>query len=860
MESLVPPSYEEATTKDHWAIIARYIQSSDLCAACLVCRRWDEIFAPCLWGNPASHFGTENDRVYGEHLRILESNDTYLYALVALTTFKRTLPRARLSVRQLTHTLHLPPAQSELYDGPHTGWLRDVLEHLPNLQSLIVSELPFFDHSALLALRRNAKDQDSTAESNISTFRLRLLIATNCSNTTSTSLAAAFLHWPNLVFLDLSNTLAARDPAVLSSLSLMKALQVLKLRHVQLRDEDVAVLATAFGLRVRSLDIRDNRITDASIRTLLSLCFHPMRDIQGIQRQQGRFLPDAAQEDWPAGMSRNDSYLKNDFRGEDLDDRFLRRLTQGVVSRLPSEDLLPTGLTHLYISNNFVSVEGLTSLVKTQNLHVLDAGSVDAARSLARLRTRSSVSRQLEFSNLLPGVEKLTPVLEEYASENLAYLRIHYAVVTETPPVNDDVLSPHELHSEEAPKSELEAVDNTWHELGDAAPLYEMPEGSTTPLQELPANPFHAVAATLSNGNTDPVLKDQIPKRGSMFAPELDVLRTVQDLVVKDEIVILSATGFGPSGRPLNGDANLRVQPRMAKHFLSDANSSIDDSNSSDLERRIAMLDERSRQLRQRNVDHPRGLSPGGFSALQTLVLTDIPSFDTDGHVVSALKSFIQDCAEEVELADLRASIQHTVIQNHGGRPRYGYHRRRARELFPLRRIVLEMAPLRMDPSSIVEGSLSPRTPKSSGWKQKGNSSAMDDPDTVAFWVAAENDFSFFGEEECGVPADEPALHFPLSSVSEKIVLPIDNLQAGDLPVPQQTEKPNHSGLDVVQALTEFRKQRKAAYESVVNMGNKYVQGYWPGEVKVVRSLGSNQLRGGNLDYYGNYFVNGIYR
>ena len=78
MESLVPPTYEEATTKDHWAITARYIQSSDLCAACLVCRRWYEIFAPCLWGNPASHFGTENDRVYGKHLRILESTRTYV--------------------------------------------------------------------------------------------------------------------------------------------------------------------------------------------------------------------------------------------------------------------------------------------------------------------------------------------------------------------------------------------------------------------------------------------------------------------------------------------------------------------------------------------------------------------------------------------------------------------------------------------------------------------------------------------------------------------------------------------------------------------------------------------------------------
>jgi len=62
----IPPSYESATARDAWTIIAHYIPSSDLCAASLVCRRWHEIFMPFLWGNPASHFGTDNDAVYGE--------------------------------------------------------------------------------------------------------------------------------------------------------------------------------------------------------------------------------------------------------------------------------------------------------------------------------------------------------------------------------------------------------------------------------------------------------------------------------------------------------------------------------------------------------------------------------------------------------------------------------------------------------------------------------------------------------------------------------------------------------------------------------------------------------------------------
>lgn len=68
---LIPPSYESATDRDAWVIIARYISSSDLCAASLVSHRWHDLFMPFLWGDPASHFGTENDAVYGEPYRAL---------------------------------------------------------------------------------------------------------------------------------------------------------------------------------------------------------------------------------------------------------------------------------------------------------------------------------------------------------------------------------------------------------------------------------------------------------------------------------------------------------------------------------------------------------------------------------------------------------------------------------------------------------------------------------------------------------------------------------------------------------------------------------------------------------------------
>lgn len=61
-----PPSYETATLVNPWDLVAEWLPSNDLCSAALVSSSWHTIFTPHLWGNPAAHFGTENDRVYGK--------------------------------------------------------------------------------------------------------------------------------------------------------------------------------------------------------------------------------------------------------------------------------------------------------------------------------------------------------------------------------------------------------------------------------------------------------------------------------------------------------------------------------------------------------------------------------------------------------------------------------------------------------------------------------------------------------------------------------------------------------------------------------------------------------------------------
>lgn len=69
----LPPTYEAAVDRDVWKLVTSWVASSDLCSACLVSQKWHSLFAPRLWGDPASHFTTRNDAVFGVNIPTMES-------------------------------------------------------------------------------------------------------------------------------------------------------------------------------------------------------------------------------------------------------------------------------------------------------------------------------------------------------------------------------------------------------------------------------------------------------------------------------------------------------------------------------------------------------------------------------------------------------------------------------------------------------------------------------------------------------------------------------------------------------------------------------------------------------------------
>ena len=695
----------------------------------------------------------------------------------------------------------------------------------------MVSQLPFFDHSSLHALRHYSDTKQSTVTGTSPIFSPRLLIAAQCHNATSSGLAEALLHLPNLVFLDLSYTTAARDKYVLANLRCMSNLQVLKLRQVNLRDQDVEILADAVKISIRSLDIRGNLLTDSSIKTLLSLCFIAPDIDDGLAGNRQMLQAGAGLEDWPFGIARPEPGLLDDFRHEALDEHFIKQLAKPSVGRLPSEDLPRSGITHLYIADNQLTVEGLTELIKSKRLFVLDAGAVNTVEVSKGCRSPSSFS-DIEVPTYLNGIEKITPAIEKYCFQNLTSLRIHHAVITQKTSSSKKGLS-----SLPPPFSYELSAEDARYEMGAAEAVFEMAVEETESRQELPGDSMHIVISPPVGQKPSLTVQESmpLPQGGGAFAPEV-----VEEVGLEEEIApVLTATGLGPMAQSVNGISG------HSQRLSSQAVAQRSGKYRGTPQLSTSLIEITRQQLRSHPPDKPYALSPGMVPKLRTLTLTDVPCNDPEHHVVDALIKFIYDCALETKLAELEAT---SLKSRKATTPTQ-------RGIFALSRIVLEMAP----PASLKPVSNPFRTVQTSRLPYRTKSST-EDADSEALWSAQENDFSFFGdEEECGLPAIEPGLQVPLSALSEKFTVTTAEMESDSLSSVQESKK-SDLGPDVIQELARFRKAKKDAYSEAVKRGENMVDGYWPGEIKIVRWRASHSRKHDKSDYYGNYFEKGIYR
>jgi hypothetical protein len=210
---------------------------------------------------------------------------------------------------------------------------------------------------------------------------------------------------------------------------------------------------------------------------------------------------------------------------------------------------------------------------------------------------------------------------------------------------------------------------------------------------------------------------------------------------------------------------------------------------------------------------HPGRFKPSMLPNLRTLMLTDVPIVTRRRHIPSALALFIQECAEEEELARLEALANHQPVHPQPG------------SLGPtikLCRIVLEMSS-QPEPNFLPSSPLrSPRSKRASITK-----SSTEDADSELFMNNSESDFSFFGEDDGGLLISEGRVDRPLRG-EQGLILDSDD---GRL-------------VDCIAELVSFRRERKQRFEALGNLvdhGCKHLEmdiallGHWRGEIKVVR-------------------------
>lgn len=285
-------------------------------------------------------------------------------------------------------------------------------------------------------------------------------------------LPGTFFNLPalqSLVYLDLSGVPGSILP--LLQPGLVPELRILKLRSREIDDATFQNLVRLFRLRLWSLDVGHNKITDHVVDIFRDRCF-PVTQLRSdahfyvegkiVRGEYGtsEFGPFSSIEEslWsgdfnhperyfvdpPMYMTRSDQgpqeydAFRSNGRSAVRNDSANAAISMFSKSVTPTEDTRSsTGITHLHISSNMISGVGLEKLIRISNGQ-LEELSCDAMPVLPLQAEYASVwPRGVSLHGILGAAHVFRPVF----SSNLRVLRIHHSLVTNLPYVQLESLS-----------------------------------------------------------------------------------------------------------------------------------------------------------------------------------------------------------------------------------------------------------------------------------------------------------------------------------------------------------------------------------------------------------------------------------
>lgn len=431
------PTYEDTVRgPNELTFVAPYLDRISLLDACIACKKWYQAFGSHLWSDPIKLTAQTRTPFCEFHPSGFPSLHQLMLCIAKTDHFFRRAKLYPEAVRDWVLTLDFRQLKllenrllKDFNSYSQVTTPKYALHFLPlfeNLRFLVINHMGRFDYEPLDDIEVKPPREDT-----------RLLLFSSAGIPfldTSLFLSTPLLY--NVMYLDLSNTTRTEAWTQLLTSRVFNSLRILKLRGLRLTDQNLPVNALHSWLRLWSLDLRDNSLTDQTIDVLLEECFAPKIAPTAIGPSSDEML----YEDPPLYQLRDQSdylYISSDSivpLRPDSTDTFMAYmkqyadLTSDASHVLPEKDPMrkSTGLTHLYISDNGLTSRGIRKLLENTNrLQVLDVGTV-----------RTSPSLRYPIPHTTPYCQPDTAyLLHRQTGTRIENLRIHHSIITQTPTI-----------------------------------------------------------------------------------------------------------------------------------------------------------------------------------------------------------------------------------------------------------------------------------------------------------------------------------------------------------------------------------------------------------------------------------------
>lgn len=311
----------------------------------------------------------------------------------------------RPAIRNLTHTFDFskPSFNVRISEVVKSQWLRDLLDLLPSLQSLVLSNGSLIGHQQLLAI--NTPSLPSSSDPVV--YPLRLLDLSSNNNLTSQSVTSVLQNFPELIYLDLSTWTGARGADVLRQIGSLSQLRVLRLSRCGIRNSDVRSIVIPTSLL--SLDVSFCWLTHVGLSILLEK--FPK---DSYRAPSSRRLPRISAKDDHGRI----------FSGN------LHRFVAREMKSQQTIDItldLPDHFCELNVEGNEITVGDIINTFSNTTLDHMECGTLSMAQSQSVTVAGAS---ELHYHPRV-GIQHLNARIFTKAFQYLRSLRIHHSMVTD---------------------------------------------------------------------------------------------------------------------------------------------------------------------------------------------------------------------------------------------------------------------------------------------------------------------------------------------------------------------------------------------------------------------------------------------